>query len=524
MPSLYFLVFLYIIAFAPLNAIWAQKTPSSSHQDTQQESSHTSKASNKSIYNLFQALQDVTQQHPLLQSKAFEIQGQEYAWQASQKLLAPQLNANFNLNNDLVTIADPLTMGQEREIETEQQKLELSVVQPFRWGSQLSVGLAHNLTETNNPFRNCVPGISSEQCYENRISLSLTQPLLRGAGSDVNLAEERWNEKAKKLVWQQSRTQINQLIMESIQTYVNVSLLQAQYDLEQNELAVIQKQMQQTQTQIELGVIAASELYTIQSAHAQRMQSALQVKRNLHQAQLTLEQLIGKALEQPLQLPSIPQLKIAMTLPKQTPNWPNLPTLSAIKTQIQQAQIRLLQAEDQQKPQLDLNLVWSQSGLGESIQEALEALPENKSRFYGFSVTFSQPLSSRNRLITQQNHSQMKALQAEYKRTKQRLQSEWKILQQASPALQKQLQWARKSVQSAQKSWQASKSKAQEGRGTQFEVLEMQNRMLQARFSVLSLQHDIFMNVIQKLNLTDQLLTTFGIELDLARLRTLKMD
>ena len=34
------------------------------------------------------------------------------------------------------------------KIETEQQKLELGIMQPLRWGTQLNLNLAQNLTQT----------------------------------------------------------------------------------------------------------------------------------------------------------------------------------------------------------------------------------------------------------------------------------------------------------------------------------------------------------------------------------------
>jgi outer membrane protein len=474
------------------------------------------------MYTLPHALQDVITQHPLLQSKAFEIQAQNYALQAAQQLLSPQLTAKIDQNNDLVTIADPIVMGNAREIETEQQKIELGIMQPLRWGTQLNFNLSQNLTQTNNPFRNCVPGISSEQCYESRVSLSLTQPLIRGIGSEINLAEERWNEVAKDLVWYQSKTQINQLILESVRAYVNLSLLKAQKKLEDNELSVVNQQMKDTKNRIDLGVLPASELYTIQLAHAQRMQSLVNIERNVKQASTTLMGLTQSSNHGALALPQLPKFEHSVEDQQSEPNWSKLPSLLSIKARIIQAQIRTLQAHNQQKPQLDIGVVWSQSGLGESIQEALDTLPQNKSYFYGVNLTFSHMLSGRNAALTQQNKSQTKSLHAEFKKELQGVKLEWTQVIDHHSAIKRQLKWAKKAVINAQKSWHAAHSKAQAGRGTQFEVLQIQTQMIQAKFNVLSLTHDLFLNRIQKLSIEDQLLSTFGIEINKQALQRLR--
>ena len=110
-------------------------------------------------------------------AKRFEVDAARWGFKASREILAPQLSGTLDLSDDLVTLPNPLEMGKPTPFETRRYNAEVRWVKPLQWGTRLGFGLRQGQIETTNPFRNCVPGVISEQCYDSSVTLSLTQPL-----------------------------------------------------------------------------------------------------------------------------------------------------------------------------------------------------------------------------------------------------------------------------------------------------------------------------------------------------------
>ena len=494
-------------------------TPS---QNTPQNTPQTPKSSSQSNhYPIFRAIKDAALRHPLARARRFEVQAERFGLEASKGLLDPRLGLRFNRSDDLVTISDPLQMNARRPIENQRYQLELNITQPLRWGTQVSLGFNQNLTETNNPFSNCVPGIVSEKCFESRLVLTVNQPLLRGRSSEVNLTPARLAYYGVRAAEASAQAQISVLVEETAKAYSSLVLAQSQVELEREESRFIKRQLQEANVRVQAGIIARSDLYPLQLSQAQRAQGLLEAEQRAKDAKKTLENFTKGSIKGVISFPQLAHFPSSMdttnisiehTQTPAEPHWEKLPQLISLRAARAQAEARLFALLDQRLPQLDLGLVWSQGGIGEDLSEAFEALPNNDSRFYGINLTLSYPISSRPDQLIAQSRAQTRVLEAEYEEQLQQLKMEWRRVQESDQQLKQSMTWTHRAIEAARKSWESAEARLQEGRGTQFEVLELQNRLLNVRFSQLQTRHQLFINHLKKLTLRGKLIDYFGIE------------
>ena len=466
----------------------------------------------ESKYPLSQAIIDATSRHPQARARRFDIQAERSGLKIAGERLAPTLNMRVDASDDLITFADPTQMGTKRPTESQRYTLEMNVTQPLRWGTQFTLGFTQNLTDSNNIFRTCVPGVISERCYQSQLALSVTQPLLRGRRVESNLVEVKLARHGIIRAEARAHAEIASLAEETAKAYATLALTQAQVKLERQELALINRQITEGEARVKAGMIAPADLYPLQMNRAQRAQSLIELEVRTQEARRSLELLCERSVDGDVTMPSLPQVSPRLRTESGAPDWERMPELVTLSASRAQAEARLLPLIDQQRPQLDLSLVWSQSGLGEALEEAISALPNNESRFYGATLTLSYPISDLAAHRVAQSRAQISSLKEEYDGQLKRLKSSWDQVKRSREQLIESSTWAHRAVEASRLSWEASKGRLAEGRATQFEVLELQNRHLSARFNLLRAEHQLLLNHFTLLKLQGDLLSVFGVE------------
>ena len=452
--------------------------------------------------------------HPAITSRRFDLRAAQFGLSAAQGLLDPQLNGTVDLSDDLVTLANPIEMGARTPIETRRYRAELQFIQPLRWGTQLSLGLSQGQIETTNPFRNCVPGIISERCYESSLTLSLTQPLLRGRDSDAVLAPEQ--SARAQLTGAQAALygEINQLIEQTLGVYLQLSLELARLRLETQGLDLANKQLEEAKLRVDAGVIAPSEIFALEGTLAQRAQSQLRAQLRVQETYAQLESLTGLSLDGepvfPRQLLSDSRTKGLKSQPT-LEDLSHLPEIGLLTASIGQLKAQRPSLVDQAKPQLNLSLLWRQSGLGEELGEALGALPQNESRLYGVTLSYNQALSSRPSELLAQLDQQIRARQLEREARLRQLQLSWQTALQGIKRGKTLLTLAQNASKAARASAEAAQLRLDAGRGTRFEALELQSRAFTAQTEELVIEHEMSRHVLRLLSLSDQLLSVVGV-------------
>ena len=479
----------------------------------------------KEALDLVSAARRAAARHPLARARGFELAAERAGLDAALTLLDPTLSMSFDANSDLATIANPLAASSLTELTTARYALDARLTQPLRWGTALTAALTQTLVETNNPFRSCVPGVPSEQCYESRLTLSLTQPLLRGRSAEANTSSARAAAEAVEAKRAQARAEVTRLVEEAARSYSALSLALARLSAERGARALAARQLEEMQARVAAGLVAASELAALRLAEAQRARALLQAEVSAVSAREALAAALGEGAGEvagegadlsaltALPLPSwalgdLPAA--ALSPPPPLDEHPDLVALSAL---VSQAEEQLAPLRDQRLPQLNASLVWSQSGLGGELGEALGALPSNKSRFYGATVTLTSPLSDRAELQLTQALARLRALEAERDARRAALAREWAARAGERAFLEESLGWARRAEEAAREAWAAAEGRLEAGRGTRFEALERQEAAHQTALAALEATHALFAHRVSVMRLRGSLLEAFGVEL-----------
>ena len=466
------------------------------------------------VTSLEEVLQETLSRHPNVKARQFDLQAAQLGIKAAQGLFDLQLNGTIDLADDLVTIPNPLEMGAKTPIETQRYSGELQLVQPLRWGTQLAFGLRQSEIQTTNPFRNCVPGIISEQCFESTLTLSINQPLLRGRSAEVNRSEEQGARFALEIVKHQFKIELIQQAQMIAQLYLQSTLAQAQIQLEENHLKLIEQRLTEAKERLDLGLIASTELYPLTAAKAQRKQSLLSAQGQYMEAKKELEILSTKVsikTKFPKQLFNPLRLKALLT--STLPSWQNLSRFLMTENNAKQLEARRIVFQDAKKSQLNMGMIWSQSGLGESFGSALDALPERESRFYGITLTYQQALSNRADHQSAQLEAQVRAKKEEQQALIQELNLSWQRGIDRLKTKSELLVLAKEAQQATEKSARAAHERFKEGRTTLFEVLEMQNQSISAATQTIVIEHDIAQEMLGLWGLNEELLSLIGIDL-----------
>ncbi len=454
-----------------------------------------------------------------IKAKKFELQGAQAGVRAAQNLFALQLNGTLDLSDDLVTIPNPLEMGRRTGIETQRYGAELGLSQALKWGTVLGFGIRQNQIQTTNPFRNCVPGIISEQCYESTLSLRLNQALLRGRSAQANTSELTSARQELRLKQLQIHLESKREIQTIASLYLQVSLAEAQLTLEKEQLALLEKQIKDAKERVKLGVLAPSEIFSLTANEAQKKQSLARARGQANEARQLLSQKVAQDIQEvayPTDWFNQARISEALAYPIKR-SWTESIESKVLKLMTAQLKSRLLPLEDAQRAKLDLGLVWSQSGLGEALSDALKALPDNESRFYGISLSYTQTLSGRAEAQSAQLKAQIQAQQASELKLHEDLQQRWSKLRQQLKLKQELLELSNEAVIAMQKSAQASEERFKAGRSTLFEVLDQQNRTFATQTQGVAIKHEIAQTLIEIWALNDELLQRFGLEIQVGK-------
>ncbi|MDF2697745.1 MAG: outer membrane protein, partial [Labilithrix sp.] len=140
------------------------------------------------------------------------------------------------------------------------------------WGTDLSLRLEATRQETRSIFSFAAPGQAPVQTlfqlgpgYGGSVRLGITQPLLRGAGRDVVLAQldaARVNRTTAAL----TRDRVaSQLLLDALSAYWELYYATRALDIQERSLALSREQRDETAARVKTGSVAPVELLTFES-------------------------------------------------------------------------------------------------------------------------------------------------------------------------------------------------------------------------------------------------------------------
>jgi outer membrane protein len=409
------------------------------------------------------------------------LAGVESAWGAYDPVI--ELSANYD---DAIRPRDVETtraIGLATTSSTGQQ-YNASLGGELPTGTQYSFSLSGNQDESSvNDFQ---PQVNAEA------GLRLTQPLLRGAGSAVNLGNLRISRRDKLAADADLELQISQLVTDVYNAYYDLIFRRADLDSQRESLGLAETLLGQNQERLRLGTMNALDVTQARSDTASRRAALYTAERTLHESENILKRLIFRDLETRLDQVPLP----AGTPPPPTLDDPVINLGNALehradlrreRVRLEQDGIRVQVAKNALLPTVDLEGTYRALGQDDSFSGGFSNASELEAREFTVGVLFRMPLGARAekgdyqsaRLRREQQVLNLKALEQD-------------IVVQVDNAVQavrtSRLRYAaaQEASQLARETFVAEQDRLQAGATTTFVVNQLQRDYTVARTNELS--------------------------------------
>jgi len=167
--------------------------------------------------------------------------------------------------------------------ETKRNDLGLQISKKLFTGGNISLGLTMDDAS----------GGTSEDRYNANVGLSLTHPLFKGAGSDVNLAGVRKAELNTQTSLYELQAYAESLVAQVEETYFDYALAQRRVKIYEDSLNLAEQQLHEAEVLVSVGKIAEVELVAAQAEVALRKEGLINARSDLSTLRLKLLRLIN---------------------------------------------------------------------------------------------------------------------------------------------------------------------------------------------------------------------------------------
>ncbi len=337
--------------------------------------------------------------NPTLHVALLRAQQSRFILRAEEALFTPVLSANAGYTHSRVP---SLYQNGTRITGSDVFDVGVGLTKPFAYGTVLSASLSGQRSSRASLEQQTLLGATGPG-YSMVGRLAATQPLLRGAGTDLGLATQRQarltltaNQLAAQAAASEVLSQVVSDYWELWYSYESVRINEAS-----RELALVQKQ--QAEQQVQSGALAPASALPYATRVAQLDESVLAARMDVRQRELVLAQTLGNA-------ESVGESLAAADTP-QPPTADEPVEATAVREALansydrRQLQAQLAIAKDQLRisgdplrPRLDLDAYVQAQGLGNRrVTPALEQFGQMEAVSAHVGLTFEMPVTDTRR-------------------------------------------------------------------------------------------------------------------------------
>ncbi len=279
---------------------------------------------------------------------------------------------------------------------SEDDALSVGVSGITSWGMSYDVGLTARRHNT---------GIATSigDLYTHEVTMSLTQPLLRGAGTDVNLAGVRTARNNLRISDWALKDRIISVITDTIVVYNDLYFTIQNLDVARRSRALAQQLLEDNKKRLNAGIMIPLDVTTAQSEVASREEAVIQAERDVKDQENFLKQLVTD------DLIALIGTDVEITPPK-APNYlENViagvrealelrPDYREAKLNIENQKITVVVQKNALLPQLDLNVSLSLLGIADDFFESASRITSRDQHAWSAGAVFRLPLGNRDAL------------------------------------------------------------------------------------------------------------------------------
>jgi outer membrane protein len=238
--------------------------------------------------------------------------------------------------------------------------------------------------------------------YASGLGFSVTQALLRGAGTEVNLASLHQARVATQISEYEFRGFSEALVALVEETYWDYALAKRQIEIFEESLNVAEQQLREIEEMISVGRLAETEVTAAQAEIAVQRQGLIEAKGNFETAKLRLLRLLNPAgsrlWDMEVTLKEEPRLPEAVLDPVQTHVNIALrlrPEINQAKLGVRSNDLEIVKTKNGLLPRMDFFITLGKTGYSESFGRSVSNITDDY--YNGLAgVTFQYPLRNRD--------------------------------------------------------------------------------------------------------------------------------
>lgn len=459
-----------------------------------------------------EAVQRTVQSNPTVRAAVLDVQRSAQSLRSEQGRYRPKLLAdvtgtsqqtpNLSIGGGTLTqLNQQLTVGAE-------------LSQTFSWGTTLSLRVENKDSRMQGPlFAGSTEEATLGPGYLFGARLSVTQPLLRGFGDDVGLAQLRSATLDRRETERARDATASSALSTTLQAYWELWYAQRALQIEKQAQRAAQQLRDETKQRVNAGASAPVDLLTYETQVAELDQSVLDAEVAVKTRQAELGRALGVS--------DVDALDVsAASPPSVAPEANALQRAEEASYEVARTQLEVERAEtsaksaaDATRPKLDV-AAWVQTqGLGnQSTSAAFDQLGRFSNVSGNVGLTFELPLSS------QQHDGQVQAAQIAVRAANARHDAAVQQVRSDAKTELAQLEQAREKVSLAERtaevstrSVEAQQKRFASGTATALEVREAEQTLRRAQLSVERHRVDAVKSNVRLEHLTGDLLVRWGV-------------
>jgi outer membrane protein TolC len=238
--------------------------------------------------------------------------------------------------------------------------------------------------------------------YETRLGMTLTQALLRGYGTDVNLARLQQARLETRMSEYELRGFTEFLVAEVERIYWDYALARRQIEIVEESLKVARQQLDETKELIAVGRLARAELAAVQAEVAAQEQALIEARANAASIRLQLLRLLNPAgpgiWQREVDLihqPTLPEIKLEDVELYVAVSMRMRPILNQARLEILRGNLELVKTQNGLLPLLDLFITLGKSGYANSFGVSIGNITEDRYDALA-GVRFNYPVFNRD--------------------------------------------------------------------------------------------------------------------------------
>ncbi len=238
--------------------------------------------------------------------------------------------------------------------------------------------------------------------YSTRLGMTVTQALLRGLGTDVNLARLQQARLDTRMSEYELRGFTEFMVAEVERTYWDYALARRQIEIVEESLKVARQQLAETEQLIAVGRLARAELAAVQAEVAAQEQALIEARANKESIRLQLLQLLNPAgpgiWQRQVDLiyqPTLPEIKLEDVDLHVAVSMRMRPILNEARLEILRDDLELVKTRNGLLPLMDLFITLGKSGYADSFGESIRQIKKDSYDALG-GVKFNYPVFNRD--------------------------------------------------------------------------------------------------------------------------------